>query len=56
MQELQAYWDLLDTDKRIVLVFYEDTGFSETFLNALSKFDGVICVITAQFLDNIRLQ
>jgi HEAT repeat protein/ABC-type dipeptide/oligopeptide/nickel transport system ATPase subunit len=56
MQELQAYWDLLDTDKRVVLVFYEGTGFSETFLNALSKFDGAICVITAQTLDNIPLQ
>jgi HEAT repeat protein/energy-coupling factor transporter ATP-binding protein EcfA2 len=56
MQELQAYWDLLDTDKRVVLVFYENTGFSETFLDALSKFDGAICVITAQTLDNIPLQ
>jgi hypothetical protein len=56
MQELQAYWDLLDTDKCIVLVFYESTGFSETFLDALSKFDGAICVITAQALDNIPLQ
>jgi HEAT repeat protein len=56
MQELQAYWDLLDSDKRVVLVFYENTGFSETFLDALSKFDGAICVITAQTLDNIPLQ
>lgn len=73
MPELQTYWDLLDTDKRVVLVFYEGTppspplarggtktkaevGFSETFLNALSKFDGAICVITAQSLDNIPLQ
>jgi HEAT repeat protein len=56
MQELQAYWDLLDTDKRVVLVFYEGTGFSETFLDALSKFDGAICVITTQPLDNIPLQ
>jgi hypothetical protein len=56
MQELQAYWDLLESDKRIVLVFYEGSGFSETFLNALSKFDGAICVITTQTLDNIPLR
>jgi hypothetical protein len=73
MPELQSYWDLLDTDKHVVLVFYEGTppspplaregnktkegvGFSETFLNALSKFDGGICVITAHFLDNIVLK
>lgn len=56
MQELQAYWDLLDTDKRVVLVFYEGKGFSETFLDALSKFDGAICVIAARILDNIPLQ
>lgn len=56
MQELQAYWDLLDADKRVVLVFYQDTGFSATFLDALRKFDGAICVITAQPLDNISLQ
>jgi hypothetical protein len=56
MQELQAYWDLLDTDKRVVLVFYEGTGFSETFQNALSKFDGALCVITAQTIDNLPLQ
>ncbi|HEY9671791.1 MAG TPA: HEAT repeat domain-containing protein, partial [Waterburya sp.] len=68
MPELQIYWDLLDTDKRVVLVFYEGispslvqegiqegVGFSETFLNALSKFDGAICIITAQLLDNIPL-
>ena len=56
MQELQAYWDLLDTDRRVVLVFYEGTAFSETFLDTLSKFDGAICVITSQPLDNIPLQ
>ncbi|HEY9609407.1 HEAT repeat domain-containing protein [Allocoleopsis sp.] len=56
MLELQIYWDLLDTDKRVVLVFYEGRGFSETFLNALSKFDGAICVITPQIIDNISLQ
>lgn len=56
MQELQTYWDLLNTDKRVVLVFYQHKGFSETFLDALSKFDGAICVITAQPIDNILLQ
>jgi HEAT repeat protein/energy-coupling factor transporter ATP-binding protein EcfA2 len=56
MQELQTYWDLLDTDKGVVLVFYQDKGFSETFLDALSKFDGAICVITAQPLNDIPLQ
>lgn len=67
MPELQNYWDLLEIDKRVVLVIYEgaplsmkgtqpEVGFSETFLDALSKFDGAICVITAQALDNIPLQ
>lgn len=67
MPELQNYWDLLESDKRVVLVFYEGTplsikgtqpevAFSETFLDALSKFDGAICVITTQSLDNILLQ
>ena len=74
MPELQNYWDLLQSDKRVVLVFYEGNpsivpslakaglgeierlGFSDTFLDALSKFDGAICVITAQPLDNIPLQ
>jgi hypothetical protein len=67
MPELQNYWDLLQSDKRVVLVFYEGTplsikgtqpevGFSETFLDALSKFDGAICLITPQILDNIPLQ
>ena len=71
MPEFQTYWDLLQSDKRVVLVFYEGTppnlpfvsggtkgggGFSESFLDALSKFDGAICVITAQGLDNIPLK
>jgi len=48
---------LLDTDKRVVLVFYQDKRFSETFLDALSKFDGAICIISAhQSIDNIPLK
>ncbi|HEY9709678.1 MAG TPA: HEAT repeat domain-containing protein, partial [Oculatellaceae cyanobacterium] len=59
MPELQIYWDLLESNKRVVLVFYESTlplvppldkgrlGFSDTFLDALSKFDGAICVVTS---------
>ena len=62
MPELQAYWDLLESDKRVVLVFYENPtgrkpqGFSKVFLNALSAFDGAICVVTEQPLDDIPLQ
>jgi HEAT repeat protein len=71
MPEFQTYWDLLQSDKRVVLVFYEGTppnlpfvsggtkgggGFSESFLDALSKFDGAICVITTQELDNMPLK
>jgi hypothetical protein len=54
MPDLQTYWDLLETDKRIALVFYENPnagepqGFSETFLDALRKFDGAICVVSEQ--------
>ncbi|UKO98259.1 NACHT C-terminal alpha/beta 1 domain-containing protein [Nostoc sp. UHCC 0870] len=53
MAELQTYWDLLETDKRVVLVFHpgatnnkgEET-YSNVFLNAISKFDGAICLIS----------
>lgn len=54
MPALQTYWDLLETDKQIALVFYENPnagepqGFSETFLDALRKFDGAICVVSEQ--------
>ena len=55
MIDLQDYWDDLrqKPDLRFVLVFYEDStaraqGFSETFLNALSAFDGAICVFSDQ--------
>ncbi len=53
--QLQDYWDELkqDSDRTLVLVFYENPiappqGFSEAFLNALSRFDGAICVISNQ--------
>ncbi len=61
MAQLQDYWDELnlESDKHLVLVFYESTslvregtaekvGFSKSFLNDLSKFDGNICVVTEQ--------
>ncbi len=57
MSELQTYWHLLESDKRIVLVFYNDPsgakrqGFSDIFLNDLSKFNGAICVVTEQLLN-----
>jgi HEAT repeat protein len=62
MQALKVYWKQLKSDKRVVLVFYENPrgyhaqGFSHSFLTALSKFDGAICVITSQTIDNIPLQ
>jgi hypothetical protein len=61
MAQLQDYWDELnlESDKHLVLVFYQSTllvregtaetvGFSKSFLNDLSKFDGNICVVTEQ--------
>ena len=54
MPALQTYWDLLETDKQIALVFYENPhagephAFSETFLDALRKFDGAICMVSEQ--------
>ena len=58
MVQLQDYWDEL-SDHALVLVFYENPtaplqGFSETFLDALSRFDGAICAISDQ--PNIPLQ
>lgn len=55
MIELQDYWDelALESDKLIVMVFYERPStskslvFSQTFLNALSKFEGAICVVSS---------
>jgi HEAT repeat protein len=53
MADLQTYWDflLMDSEKSFILVFYnsrgeEATGFSETFVNDLSKFDGNIAIVS----------
>ncbi|MEA5564966.1 NACHT domain-containing protein [Anabaena sp. UHCC 0399] len=53
MAELQTYWDLLETDKRVVLVFHSgatnnkgEERYSNVFLNAISKFEGKICLIS----------
>ncbi len=64
LADLQAYWDELTrkSDKPIVLVFYENPtppapqGFSQVFLDALSKFDGAICAVTDEPLDGLPLQ
>ena len=53
MQKLKLYWNYLRRQSEIPLFFicYDSTalstptGFSVPFLNALSKFDGAICVI-----------
>lgn len=52
LTEFKIYWQLLDWDKHPILIFYEDPtspaarGFSPTFLDALTRFDGTICLIT----------
>jgi hypothetical protein len=62
MSELQAYWDLLESDKHFVLLFYENPasstpqGFSHTFLDALSRFDEAIALITEQSLKQLPLK
>ena len=61
MAELQTYWDLLESDKRVVLVFYEgkgstSQGLSQAFLNNISKFDGAICVISDEPKDDIPVK
>ncbi|WP_354635317.1 HEAT repeat domain-containing protein [Planktothricoides raciborskii] len=56
MADLQDYWaDLIDeNDQPPVLILYQDPsngtaqGFSETFLDLLTRFDGIICLITDQ--------
>ncbi|MBD2007337.1 HEAT repeat domain-containing protein [Microcoleus vaginatus] len=60
MADLQTYWDLLlmDSDKSFILVFYnsrgeEATGFSETFVNDLSKFDGNIAIVSENNADSL---
>lgn len=62
MAELQAYWDLLESDKLVILLFYENQdsstpqGFSHIFLDALSRFDGAIGLITEQPLNQLPLK
>ncbi|MBD2513132.1 NACHT domain-containing protein [Nostoc muscorum FACHB-395] len=53
MIELQTYWDLLETDKQVVLLFYLGTTnitggvtYSNIFLNSISRFEGKICFIS----------
>ncbi|MEG4070328.1 NACHT domain-containing protein [Microcoleus sp. Pol11C2] len=57
MAELQDYWDNLRIESEIPLFFicYDSTalsatptGFSDSFLKALSKFDRAICVVCEQ--------
>ena len=64
MQKLKSYWNSLrrKSDCNFVLVFYENPtkrqrkGFSEVFLDALDTFDGAICLITEQLLENNELK
>ncbi|MEG4459207.1 HEAT repeat domain-containing protein [Microcoleus sp. N9_A1] len=60
MADLQTYWDLLlmDSEKSFILVFYnsrgeEATGFSEIFVNDLSKFDGHIAIVSENNPDSL---
>ncbi|WP_445241836.1 NACHT C-terminal alpha/beta 1 domain-containing protein [Microcoleus vaginatus] len=54
LPQLKSYWNRLrrHSDKHPILIFYQDPtfpaaeGFSPTFLNALTRFDGTICLIT----------
>jgi hypothetical protein len=57
MQKLKIYWNSLRRQSEIPLFFicYDSTalsatptGFSDSFLKALSKFDGAICVVLEQ--------
>ena len=53
MADLQDYWeDLVEESERpLAFIFYEDPrppepqGFSDVFLEALTRFDGAICVV-----------
>ena len=62
MLDLQTYWDLLDSEKQIVLVLYEKPkgtepkDFSKRFLDDLSKFDGLICIVSSQPEENLCLK
>ncbi|WP_293126682.1 HEAT repeat domain-containing protein [Microcoleus sp. bin38.metabat.b11b12b14.051] len=62
MADLQTYWDLLlmDSEKSCIFVFYnsrgeEATGFSETFVNDLSKFDGNIAIVGDYNADSLTV-
>ncbi|WP_430541027.1 hypothetical protein [Roseofilum acuticapitatum] len=54
MEDLQSYWkSLCDTSNPpLALIFYENPqppapqGFSDTFLEALTRFQGKLCVVT----------
>ncbi|MEG3977797.1 HEAT repeat domain-containing protein, partial [Microcoleus sp. herbarium8] len=54
LPQLKSYWNRLrrDSDKHHILIFYQDPtspaaqGLSPTFLDALIRFDGTICLIT----------
>ncbi len=55
MIELQAYWDLLKSDRIVILVFYDSQALSENpkefspiFINQLKTFTGAIALITDQ--------
>lgn len=56
MQKLKLYWNYLrrNSENPLFFICYDSTaltatptGFSDTFLTALSKFDGAICVVTS---------
>jgi hypothetical protein len=63
MQALKVYWNSLrrKSDRISVLVFYENSAGSQpqrlsaSFLDALSRFDGAICVVARQPMGNIPL-
>jgi hypothetical protein len=54
LPQLKSYWNQLrrHSDKHPILIFYEDPtspaaqGLSPTFLDALTRFEGTICLIT----------
>lgn len=62
--KLKSYWNSLrrKSNQIFVLLFYENPsrrkpqGFSEVFLDALITFEGLICLITEQSLDDIPIQ
>lgn len=61
MIELQTYWDLLKSDRTVVLVFYDSQALSENpkkfspiFINQLKTFEGAIAFITNQRIDQFQ--